>query len=346
MDAVVVVLSVVAVAGMTAGAALVYRRMLPPSPSLRLTVAISATGTVIWLLFAAVVRPNLPLETVLLIAALAAFATFVATIVVRANGLPFVPSMIFAFGWSVAVFVPVAMLSFTGVGPLGVRPIDQGGSLAINVAAGAAALGVLVSTGSAARRRGGSPLPYGMTTVGVVILSLGWLGWLVGSELAVDELTLPIVANGVAGAAGGVVGWLVVQRIRHQSTTLAAVAAGLVSGLVAISAGSAMYEPIAAFVAAVLASSAACAFTLSRVARTARQQWFVVGSHLVAGAVGLVVLGLFANGFGFLFTGQYVVVRDQVICCVLVAAYSMGISVGLWALLRRVFAPVAVLERS
>ncbi|MDP3209411.1 MAG: hypothetical protein Q8M65_09715, partial [Rhodoglobus sp.] len=271
---------------------------------------------------------------------------FMSTIVVRSSGLSSVASILFALAWTVAVFIPVAMLSFTGMGPFGLRPIDQGGSLAINVAAGAAALGALVCTKSMPRRASGSPLPVGMATAGVVALSVGWLGWMVGSELAIDELIPVILANGVAGAAGGVAGWLVVQRIRHQSTSLGAVAAGLVSGLVAVSAGSAMYEPFAAFVVAVLASSAACLFTISRVGRSPRQQWFIVGSHLVAGAVGLVGLGLFANGFGFLFTGQYVVLRDQVISCVLIAAYSMGVAIGLWFALRGAFTRSAVLKRS
>ena len=58
----------------------------------------------------------------------------------------------------VLVFVPVAWLSFSGLGPFGVRPIDQGGSLAINVAAGAAAVGVLVSGGAGAPRLRSSAL--------------------------------------------------------------------------------------------------------------------------------------------------------------------------------------------
>ena len=70
------------------------------------------------------------------------------------------------------------------------------------------------------------------------------------------------------------------------------------------------------------------------------------GQFTLAGAIGLVVLGLFANDFGFLFTGQYVVLRDQVISCVLVAAYSMGVSMGLWCVLRRAFARTPVLQQS
>ncbi len=346
MDVVIVVLSVGAVLTMTGAAAFVYRRMLPPRPSLRQSVAIVGVGALAWLAFAIVVRPDLPIEVVISATALAGFAAYIATLVVRSSGLHFGATVVFALVWTVVVFVPVALLSFTGLGPLGVRPIDQGGSLAINVATGGAALGALVTVKSPARPGSAAPLSLGIAIAAVIALALGWLGWLVGSELAIDELTPVILVNGVAGAAGGVAGWLVVQRIRHQSTTWGAVAAGLVSGLVAVSAGSGMYEPIAAFFAALLAGAAACLFTLSRVGRSTREQWFIVGSHLIAGAVGLVVLGLFANDFGFLFTGQYVVLRDQVICCVVVAGYSLGVSVGLWFALRRVFVPAVGIEQS
>ena len=112
-------------------------------------------------------------------------------------------------------------------------------------------------------------------------------------------------------------------------------AAGIVSGLVGVSAGAPMYGAPAAFVVGIIASASACLFTLRQVGDTRRQQWFIVGSHLIAGAVGLVALGLFANDLGFLFTGQYVFVRDQVICCILATGWSMGVAALLWVVLRR-----------
>lgn len=328
-------LSVIAIALMIASMMIVYSRMLPAGAPVGVSVASVGTGVVIWLVGAAILRPPIPPELIAPIAALGGLAALLATAVARAYAASAPVVVAFAVVWSAVVFVPVAVLSFTGLGPFGVRPIDQGGSLAINVAAGAAALGVLVAGGAGAPRLRPSAVPRGFATVGVIVLILGWIGWLVGAELAIDELTPGILINGVAAAGGGVVGWLVVQRIRHQSTTLSAVAAGIVSGLVGVSAGAPMYAPLAAFVAAGLAAACACLFTLRWVGETRRQQWFIVGSHLIAGAVGLVVLGLFANDLGFLFTGQYVFLRDQVICCVLVAGWSMGVSALLWLGLRR-----------
>ncbi|MCA0217831.1 MAG: hypothetical protein LCH43_10815 [Actinobacteria bacterium] len=328
-------LSVIAIAVMIAAIMVVYSRMLPAGAPIGVSLACVAVGTVTWLAVTIILRPALPAELVAPIAALGGLAALLATIVPRAFGAGAPGSVAFAAIWSVLVFVPVAWLSFSGLGPFGVRPIDQGGSLAINVAAGAAAVGVLVSGGAGAPPLRPSAVPRGFATVGVILLTLGWIGWLVGAELAIDDLTPGILINGAFAAGGGVVGWLVVQRIRHQSTTLSAVAAGIVSGLVGVSAGAPMYGAPAAFVVGIIASASACLFTLRRVGDTRRQQWFIVGSHLIAGAVGLVALGLFANDLGFLFTGQYVFVRDQVICCILVAGWSMGVAALLWLVLRR-----------
>ena len=130
------------------------------------------------------------------------------------------------------------------------------------------------------------------------------------------------------------VGWLVVQRIRHRSVTLNSVAAGLVSGLVAVTAGAPLFTPVSAAASGVLAGAAACVFTLSRVAKSRRQQWYVVGTHLVAGAVGVVLLGLLATNMGFAFTGSVALIQAQIVGTIVVAAYSTVVSVVLWLALR------------
>ena len=188
-------------------------------------------------------------------------------------------------------------------------------------------------------------LAYALGHVAATAIALcaGWLVWLVGAELAFDDVTPLILLNGVVGAGGGVVGWLVVQRIRHQSTSLPAVAAGLVCGLVSVTAGAPLFTPVSAAVTGILAGSAACIFTLRRVGSSRRQQWFVVGSHLIAGAVGLGMLGLLATGMGYLFTGdtgatftgRFSLLERQVLSTLLVAAYSTGVSFLLWSLLKR-----------
>ena len=316
-----------------------YDRMLPAAPArttLLLSLGCAAAGVVAWLVFALIFRPPVMPELLLPIAALGGLAAFLATLVVRASGASPLASILFSACWSLVVFAPVAVLSFTGLGPWGIRPVDHGGSMPVNVAAGASALGVLLATRSKAPLAARVALPRNSGVIAVATLTVAWLGWLVGAELAIDELTPGILINGVAAGVGGVAGWIIVQRILHQSTSVLSAAAGLVSGLVAVTAGAPLYGPISAAVVGVVAGVAAGLFTLRRVAKTARGHWFIVGSHLLAGSVGLVMLALIGNDLGFLFTGQYVLLRDQVICAVLTAAYSAGVSWLLWRAASRV----------
>ncbi len=337
------VASMVAILIVLVSLTIVDLRMLPASPRARsvlLSLACAGTGVASWLLLAPILLPDITAALFLPVAALGGIASYLATIAVRASGGGVVVTLLFGVLWSLLVYVPIAILTFAPIVPswsLGVNPVDHGGSLPVNVAAGAAALGVLLCGGT---RLPTAPLSRTAGLIGMIGLCSGWILWLACAEFAVDEMSSAILINGLVGAAGGVVGWLVVQRIRHRSVTLNSVAAGLISGLVAVTAGAPLFTPVSAASAGVLAGAAACIFTLRRVGRSRRQQWFVVGSHLIAGAVGVVLLGLLATNMGFVFTGSITLIQSQVIGTVVVAGYSLAVSVVLVLMLR--FAATAV----
>jgi len=329
--------------------AVVDARMLPAAPwsrSVLVSLACAATGVVVWLVVAPLVAPQVVGPLLAPIAALAGVAVYLPTIAVRAGGGGALSTILYGVCWSALVFLPVAIMTFALFDAdtvLGLAPLDHGGSLATNVAGGAAALGVLLANGQNAPRLRTATIGRGMATVGMITLSIGWLGWLAAAELAIDEATPSILLNGVFGAVGGMAGWLVAERIRKQSTTPNALAAGLVSGLVAVSAGAPLFTPISAAVAGVVAGVGAGLFTLVRVQSSRRQQWFIVGSHLVAGAIGLTVLGVLATGLGYVFTGDtgitwtgvFSFFEREVISTVLAAAYSTLVSFVLWSVLKR-----------
>jgi ammonia channel protein AmtB len=346
---VVVTVALLAILIVLFSLAIVDARMLPASPrrrSVLVSFACAGTGALSWLVFAPILSPEVVGPLFLPVAALGGLAAYLATIAVRALGGGVVASIVFGLVWSILVFVPTAFALFAPYAanlPLGLQPVDHGGSLVINVAPGAAALAVLAAGGARARA---VSVHLPTATIAMVTLCVGWLAWLVSAELAIDEVLLPILINGLVGTSGGVVGWLVVQRIRHQSTTLSAVAAGLISGLVAVTAGAPLFTPVSAFAAGVLAGGAACIFTLLRVGSTRRQQWFVVGSHLIAGALGIVVLGMLANDSGFLFTGSIALILNQVVAAGFVTVYSAVVSVLLWLPLRRLSASGILARRA
>ena len=329
--------SVIAILVVLVSLAVVDARMLPAAPwrrSVLLSLACAAAGTLAWVTLAPAIAPEIQSDLFLPIAALAGVAAYLATIAVRAAGGGSAATIVFALAWSGIVFVPTAVLTFAPYAaswPVDISPIDHGGSLAVNVSAGAAALGVLLLGGPRLRT---ASIGRSTGVAAMIALCLGWLAWLVGAELAIDDVTPGILLNGLVGAGGGVVGWLVVQRLSHRSTTLNAVAGGLLSGLVAVTAGAPLFTPVSAAAAGILAGGAAGIFTLRRVGASRRQQWFVVASHLISAAVGIFVLGLLATGMGFLFTGSLALIINQVAATVLVALYSTVVSVVLWLLLR------------
>ena len=329
--------SVAAILLILVSLAVVDARMLPVVPWVRsvvVSLSCASTGVVSWLVLAPVLVPDVAGPLFLPVAALGGVASYLATIAVRAGGGGVAVTLLFGVLWSLLVYVPTAARTFApsgAAGALTINPVDHGGSLAVNVAAGAAALGVLLCGGPRLRT---ATISRTTGLLGVIGLCSGWLLWLAGAEFAVDDASAAILANGVVGAAGGVVGWLVSQRIRHRSVTLNSVAAGLISGLVAVTAGAPLFTPVSAAAAGVLAGGAACIFTLSRVGSTRRQQWFVVGSHLVAGAMGTVLLGLLATNMGFLFTGSVTLIVDQILGTIIVTGYSAVVSVLLWLILR------------
>lgn len=340
----VIVGSVAAIVVMLLALAVVDSRMLPAAPlarSVLLSLAVGVAGGTVWLVIAAVVDPGLTADLYVPIAALGGIAAFLATIAVRMNGVGTAGTLVFAGAWSALVFVPAAILSFVGLPDF--QPTDHGGSIAMNVAGGAATLGVLLVTGKRADRSSPGPLPLPLGVIAVIVLCVSWIGWLVGAELDIDDVTPSIMLNAVVGAVTGMLGWLIVQRIRHRHTTVTAVAAGLVSGLVAITAGAALYTPVSAAVAGLIAGATACIFTLRRAGATRRQQWFIVGSHLIAGAIGVALLGVLATDVGYLFTGDtgitftgiFSFLERQVISAVAVAAYSCAVAILLWFLVKR-----------
>ena len=309
-------------------------RMLPSASRasiVLLDLGIALAGAVPWLVFEPLVIPGASGTLYLPVAVLGAVAAFIATIAVRAAGARPASTLVFAFVWGALVFAPAAVVSFTRIGALefiGISPIDHGGSLAANVAGGAAALAVLLVNRGSRRRL--ADIPFGLSVTAVVALCVSWLGWLVWAELAVDAATPAILLNGLVGAAGGMLGWLVVQRIRHQATNVTGVGAGLISGLIAIAAGAPLFTPVSSAVAGIIAGAVAALVAFAGVRRTRRPQWTVVGTHLVAGGLGVMGLGFTAEGLGMFYDGQVDLATSQIFATLLIAGYSMLIAVLLW----------------
>ena len=308
--------------------------------SIGLTALISTGSLLIWLLISlflpSVWRSPLEYPT----AALAAVAGFLASLTVRDTTSRAVPAALFALAWTALVFTPIAILVLfpTSVGiPLTAGPLDLGGALPVQVAVGAGALVVLtVARGWAVEDRSHvRPRSWLMLVSGLVT----WAGWLlgfVGLELSIDSVVTPrIILNSVIAPVLGVIGWLIAQRITSARTNASGAVAGLFSGLVAISAGSAYFTPLWAALTGLFAGIASSLFVIRRVKVTRRHAWLLVGAHLVAASVGLLMVGIFGLGLGLVYNGQLTLLQTQFVSIVAVVFWSGLISLLLWLAVRQ-----------
>ena len=308
--------------------------------SIGLTVVVSVGSLLIWLLISlfspAVWGSPLNYPT----AALAAVAGFLASLTVRDTTSHPLPAALFALAWTTLVFAPVAIVVLfpTSVGiPPTAGPLDLGGALPVQVAVGAGALVVLTVARdwAVADRSHVRPRSWLMLVSGLVTWS-GWLLGFVGLELTIDNVITPrIIVNALIAPVLGIIGWLIAQRITTATTTAAGVVAGLFSGLVAISAGSAYFTPLWAGLTGLAAGIASSIFVTRRVAATGRHAWLLVGVHLIAASVGLVMVGIFGLGLGLVYDGQVTLFQVQFVSIVAVVLWSGAISLLLWLAIRQ-----------
>jgi len=166
-----------------------------------------------------------------------------------------------------------------------------------------------------------------------------WAGWLlgfIGLELVVDSVVTPrIIVNTLVAPVLAVVGWLIAQRIASATTTATGAVAGMFAGIVAISAGSAYFTPMWAGLTGLLAGIACSLFVTRRVRATGRHAWFLVGAHLIAASVGLLMLGIFGLDLGLVYNGQVTLFQVQLISIVAVVVWSGFVSLLLWLAIRR-----------
>jgi Amt family ammonium transporter len=332
------IVGAIAILAVIPALSILYREFLDRGAlraSVSLTVIVSAASLLVWLAGSAVL-PGVwmsPLE--LPVAALAAVGGFLSSLPVRDTTSHPLPAVLFSLGWTILVFAPVATAVLFPAS-IGLRaasgPVDLGGTLPLNVAAGGGALVVLlfVRRRSAEDRSHARPTSWLLVIAGLVFWA-GWIGGYLALEAGVDAIVTPrILLNAVIAPLLGAVGWLIAQRIQTATTTAFGAVSGLLAGVVAISAGSGYLTPLWAGFTGLVAGLVSSLFATSLVRRTGRHAWLLVGIHLLAAAVGLVTVGFFALQFGFLYTGSTALIEVQFVAAVAVAVWSALISLLLW----------------
>jgi len=212
---------------------------------------------------------------------------------------------VFVILWSTIVYDPVAHWVWNVNGWLFQKGVlDFAGGTVVHVLAGVSALALILIL---PKRRGyptHSMLPHsiGWTLLGAGMLMVGWFGFNAGSAIAVGKDYLPVAgavavmafaATAIAGAAA-TGSWIVAEWIVVGKPTALGVGSGMVAGLVVITPCAGHVSPGSALVIGLI-GGVVCFFAVQ-----AKQfikyddSLDVVGVHGVGGALGALLVGLFA----------------------------------------------------
>ena len=176
-----------------------------------------------------------------------------------------------------------------------------------------------------------------MTMLGTGLLWFGWFGFNGGSALAADSVAATaFVATHLAGMAG-MATWTLMEWLKLGKPTTLGAASGAISGLATITPAAGFVGPNAA-IAIGLIAGAVCFTAVNMKSRLGYDDSLdVVGIHGVGGAVGTLLLGIFASkavnpgGVDGLLAGSSAQLVSQVLGIVVVGVYAFVVS---WILVK------------
>ncbi|WP_456385965.1 ammonium transporter [Desulfolithobacter sp.] len=252
-----------------------------------------------------------------------------------AERVRFAPFVVFSLLWAILVYNPVCHWIWGAGGWLGkMGVLDFAGGLVVHVTCGAAALAAIMVIGP---RRGYGrenfmPHNLPMTMLGTGLLWFGWFGFNGGSALAADEVAATaFVATHLAGMSGMAM-WTFMEWIKLGKPTTLGAASGAIAGLATITPAAGFVGPNSAIVIGIVAGLV-CFLAVSAKSRLGYDDSLdVVGIHGVGGAVGTLLLGVFASravnpgGVDGLIAGSASQLVSQFIGVVVVGVYAFVVS--------------------
>ncbi|WP_441250073.1 ammonium transporter [Kitasatospora sp. McL0602] len=242
--------------------------------------------------------------------------------------------------WVTIVYFPVAhwVFFFDGGhgGWLGDRNgvIDFAGGTAVHINAGVAGLALCLVLGKRVGFKKDPMRPHSLPLVmlGSGLLWFGWFGFNAGSALAANGLAGMAFMNTQVATGAAMLGWLAYEKIRHGAFTSLGAASGAVAGLVAITPACGSVSLLGAIAIGLIAGGA-CAAAISLKYRFGFDDSLdVVGVHAVGGAIGSLLIGLFATGHvgqtaqGLFYGGGFAQLGKQAMGVAVVAVYSFVLS--------------------
>jgi Amt family ammonium transporter len=204
----------------------------------------------------------------------------------------------FAALWTTLVYDPLAHWVWATDGWLHtLGALDFAGGTVVHVSAGTAALVAATMLGARRDRGRTALLPHNVpfTLVGAGLLWVGWFGFNAGSALTADGVAANALLTSHTAAASALLAWVLLDLKRVGQATAVGAATGAVVGLVAITPAAGYVSPLAAIVIGVLGACASYAAIQLRNRTRIDDALDVFACHGVAGIVGALLTGVFAQ---------------------------------------------------
>ena len=265
-----------------------------------------------------------------------------------ANRVSFKAYMAFLTLWLLFVYFPFVHMIWGGGFLQRWGVLDFAGGIVVHNTAGMAALASVLYVG---RRRvvDGPAHSVPLVALGTGLLWFGWYGFNAGSEFRVDSVTALAFLNTDLAASFAAVTWMVVGWWQEKRPTFVGLLTGAVAGLATITPAAGYVSPITAVIVGI-AAGVVCYYA---VALKNRLRWDdaldVWGVHGVGGALGIVLLGLFAStafnpaGADGLFHGNAIFLAKQLVAAAISSVWAFAFTYGMLWLIDRV-TPVKVDE--
>lgn len=203
--------------------------------------------------------------------------------------------LLFCALWSVIVYPPVAHWVWGGGFLAGDGALDFAGGTVVHINAGIAGLVAALLLG---RRKDTQLIPNNvpLAALGAGILWFGWFGFNAGSALAADGIAVYAMLNTTVATSSAVLTWMFVEWATAGKPTVVGISSGIIAGLVAITPAAGFVNPIGAiFIGAIASVLAYFAVAKLKPALGYDDALDVFGIHGVAGMVGALLTGVFAD---------------------------------------------------
>jgi Amt family ammonium transporter len=226
--------------------------------------------------------------------------TFAAITVALVSGalierMKFSAWVLFCILWMTLAYLPVAHWVWGGGFLAKLGALDFAGGTVVHINAGIASLIGSIMLG---KRRDTSLIPHNLTMVatGAGLLWFGWFGFNAGSALAANGLSGVAFINTNTAAASAALSWMFTEWLYSKKPTLLGIASGAVAGLVAITPAAGFVNIIGAIIIGIVAGIVPYFAVIRLKPKFGYDDTLdVFGIHGVAGTIGALMTGLFAD---------------------------------------------------